>query len=110
MEDFIAKLIRMVEVDLQFYGAKQGNIQEQTRGTALTVVYCYSVGITIIYAINDCLCMYDPLLLCVCTLPLLLCVDMILMHVDSMAGLRKELKRLPISKVRYQPTRVQFCL
>ncbi|XP_064399586.1 myotubularin-related protein 5-like isoform X3 [Halichondria panicea] len=55
LEEFIAKLIRMVEVDLQFYGAKQGNIQEQTR-------------------------------------------DMILMHVDSMAGLRKELKRLPISK------------
>ncbi len=37
------------------------------------------------------------------------CVDMILMHIDSMAGLREELKRLPISKVTYQPTCVQFC-
>ncbi len=51
LEDFIAKLIRMVEVDLEFYGAKQGNIQEQTRGTCRHCKYC-------INAINDCPCMF----------------------------------------------------
>jgi len=33
LEEFIGKMLRMVEVDLQFYGVKHGVILEQTRGT-----------------------------------------------------------------------------
>jgi len=35
---------------------------------------------------------------------ILISIDMILMHTESMAGLRKELKRLPISKVHPHTT------
>ncbi len=53
-----------------------------------------------------CVCVYVCVIMMFCCV----CVDMILMHIDSMAGLREELKRLPISKVTYQPTLYSFAI
>lgn len=57
-------------------------------------VYCFTPCLNINFCVH---CYYC--ILSYCFYHLLFNTDMILMYIDSLAGLRKELKRLPISKV-----------